>query len=307
MFFKKSLTAYIQHCRFERDLSPHSVKAYEKDLDQFLKIALDSYDEQDVNDISKEHIRKYLLAINDKYKPRSIKRKIATLKSFFTFLESEDIVVATPFRKMRLKLNKAQSLPRSVSLIDIKKLFEIAVLETKKANSLAQHEASSRNLAVIELLFATGMRVAELCALRTQDVDLIEHQVRIMGKGKRERIVPICTNNTIEALEKYVAYAKLDRGIDNPFFINRNRNRLSDQSVRRLLRNYSRLAGLSPIITPHMLRHTVATSLLENGVDIRNIQQLLGHSSLAVTEIYTHVSKNAQRVVLNAKHPRNIL
>lgn len=305
MLFDKSVSIYIQHCKIERNLSGHSIKAYQKDLIQFQIIALDKKEEEDVKLITKSNIREYLFQITPSYKPRSIKRKIATLKSFFTFLESEDIVHTSPFRKMRLSIDKSLPLPRSVPLSDIKKLFSTANGMIPRASTITQHHTAIRNIAILELLFATGMRVAELCALQETDISLSEQFVRIMGKGKRERIIPLCNANTIAALQNYVDCKNTIRTINKPFFTNRVGNRITDQSIRRILRNYSYEAAIIPIITPHMLRHTVATSLLENGVDIRNIQQLLGHSSLAVTEIYTHVSKNAQRIVLNAKHPRN--
>jgi len=160
---------------------------------------------------------------------------------------------------------------------------------------------------VIETLFSTGVRVSELCHLKITDVDLQHHHIRVLGKGKRERVIPLCDPATVNALSEYKSIYFTNTAIGDNFFLNRDRKPLSDQSVRQIIKKYQKKSQIPEMVTPHMFRHTIATLLLENGVDIRNIQTLLGHSSLAVTEIYTHVSLSAQREALGRCHPRTCL
>ena len=163
---------------------------------------------------------------------------------------------------------------------------------------------SLRDAAVAELLFATGMRISELCTLKSEDVNLYDGTILIYGKGDKERRIQIANDAVISILEEYKTDFKTEIKSCNHFFANQSGKALSDQSVRRMINKYSSLAGIDLHITPHMFRHTFATSLLEADVDIRYIQEMLGHSSINVTEIYTHVAVAKQRDILNTKHPR---
>jgi integrase/recombinase XerD len=165
----------------------------------------------------------------------------------------------------------------------------------------------ARDTAVLETLFATGARVSEICHLRPEDVDLDDGWVRILGKGGKERVVQICDPAIIAALRGYQASREAVLPSETYFFLNRCGRRLSEQSVRTLLRRHAAQAGVGVPVRPHLLRHSVATLLLEEGVDIRHIQHLLGHSSIATTQIYTHVNARNQREVLTSKHPRRRL
>ncbi len=300
-----AVDVFLHYCHLERGLSRLTITAYQLDLKQFQKKqGLDCA----VADIDKDGIRKYLAWLDVRYKPRSIKRKIATLKSFFSFLEQEEYIEVSPFRRLRLRLERAKNLPRTLSVSSVKRLLVSAYLHKEKARfgSRAYLERA-RDVAVLEILFATGVRVSELCQLRTADVDLIQGHILVRGKGNRERIIPLCNKATMQALQSYKGLYDAFLEPETAFFRNRDKRPLSDQSVRQLIRKYQKLANIPENVTPHMFRHTIATLLLENGVDIRNIQTLLGHSSLAVTEIYTHVSLSAQREVLGKKHPRKNL
>src|SRR5215210_1651608 len=187
----------------------------------------------------------------------------------------------------------------------IKSLFRhLYRLKKTTRKKSATYRLLLRDIAVIELLFATGARVGEVCSLKTQDVDLRQERVRILGKGGRERILQLCDEETLGALKDYLALWEEDDEADTPFFRNRNGTKLSEQTVRTALRRYTRDAGVLLHVTPHMLRHSTATLLLEEGVDIRFIQQLLGHRSIATTQIYTEVGAGAQRRVLAGRHPR---
>ena len=302
-----AIETFLLHCRLERGLSQLTLTAYTLDLKQFIekqqcKIPLS------VADIDKNCIREYLVWLDANYKPRSIKRKLATLKSFFTFLEQEEHIEGSPFRKLRLRIERAKSLPRTLSVSSVRKLLQsaYAVRNSATEGACAYREAT-RDIAVLETLFSTGVRVSELCKLKAADVDLTNRRILVMGKGRRERVIPLCDKATVKALQSYKKEYNNYIGMESSFFLNRDKRPLSDQSVRQLIKKYQKLSCIPENATPHMFRHAIATLLLENGVDIRNIQTLLGHSSLAVTEIYTHVSLSAQREALGRRHPRTLL
>jgi len=293
---------FLRHCHLERGLTKLTITAYKLDLNQFQK---QQPNDHVVADIDKHVIREYLGWLDEHYKPRSIKRKLATLKSFFTFLEQEEYIDASPFRKLRLRLERAKSLPRTLSVSSVTKLLQSAYTYRKESPDASRaYQEATRDIAVLETLFSTGVRVSELCRLRGADVDLKHRHIRVMGKGKRERVIPLCDQATMQALKSYRDRYDEFLEPESAFFLNRDKHPLSDQSVRQIIKKYQKLACIPEDATPHMFRHTIATLLLENGVDIRNIQTLLGHSSLAVTEIYTHVSLSAQREALGRKHPR---
>lgn len=304
MTLERAIEIFLQHCLFERGLSKLTMAAYKLDLNQFLRNQTSSAIPP-VDSITKDHIREYLINLDASYKPRSTKRKIATIKSFFTFLEQEELIQSSPLRKLRLKLAPAKTLPRTIPVSSVSKILASAYLHRdNNKQSQRKYCEATRDIAVIETLFSTGVRVSELCRLKTLDVDLQNHHIRVLGKGKRERIIPLCDTATINALSEYKRIYSKNLELGEYFFLNRDKKPLSDQSVRQIIKKYRNISQIAERVTPHMFRHTIATLLLENGVDIRNIQSLLGHSSLAVTEIYTHVSLSAQREALGRCHPR---
>lgn len=305
MRLSNAVDVFLRHCRLERGLTKLTITAYKLDLGQFQAKQRRGLA---VADIDKHVIREYLGWLDDKYKPRSIKRKLASLKSFFTFLEQEEYIEASPFRKLRLRLERAKNLPRTLSVSSVTKLLQSAYTYRNEAPVASRAiQEVTRDIAVLETLFSTGVRVSELCRLRTADVDIKHRHIRVMGKGKRERVIPLCDKATLQALKSYRDHYAKYLEPESVFFLNRDKHPLSDQSVRQLIKKYQKRACIPEDVTPHMFRHTIATLLLENGVDIRNIQTLLGHSSLAVTEIYTHVSLSAQREALGRRHPRRSL
>jgi len=243
----------------------------------------------------------YIVSLHQVYKPRSIRRKVASVKAFCGYLEYEGLLKENPFAKLRLKLDPPLILPRTISLPDI----EGILVEAYKAKKKTPGDIPLRDVAVLELLFATGVRVSELCALKPSDVRLTEGEVKIYGKGAKERFVQIANPAVLQALREYqtACIEKIEKS--NSFFINRLGRPLSDQSVRNIVRKYAEQAGVEQHVTPHMFRHSFATLLLEEDVDIRYIQRLLGHSSIVTTQIYTHVAGKKQRNILAAKHPRN--
>ena len=182
-----------------------------------------------------------------------------------------------------------------------------AYSEYNKQTTYYAHKTALRNALILELLFATGMRISELCSLTTEQINFNDYIIKIYGKGSKERLIQICNQNVQNLLDKYRREFDFELRNYNYFFINRLFNRLSEQSVRNMINTYSKNADVYIHITPHMFRHSFATLLLEEDVDIRYIQQMLGHSSITTTQIYTHTSINKQKNILSAKHPRNKL
>ena len=295
------IAQYLSYCKYEKGLDSKTQKAYKTDLLQFADYIIDRGSE-----LSKDNLQAYLTELHGKYKTKSVKRKVASLKAFFNYLEYEDILPLNPLNRMRIKLHEPFMLPRTIPLETVDMILQCAYKQ-KQASSRTpcQMRTSLRDIAVLELLFATGVRVSELCFLRKESINLSSGEIKIYGKGSKERLIQIGNKDVLSAVSSY--YSASSEEIENSgwFFVNRLGQRLSDQSVRNMINRYTSLAGIKQHITPHMFRHAFATLLLEEDVDIRYIQQLLGHSSISTTQIYTHVTSKKQRDILTAKHPRN--
>ncbi len=297
---------FLNHCKFEKNLSPKTIQAYSIDLNQFTSFLATYSFRLEIDLISKIEIRGYLEFISS-LKPKSIKRKIATTKAFFNFLEYEDQIVLSPFRKMKIKIKEPKVLPKVMDNKEIRKIL-LSAYKLNSANILKNqlsNNADLRNIVVIELLFATGARVSEIANLKCTNIEINTGAVKFIGKGNRERVIHICNRETLLAIRTYKELYK--EKIENSgdfFLINRFGNKLSDQSIRTIVKNLSISAGVTKHVTPHVFRHSFATLLLENDVDIKYIQAMLGHSSIMTTQIYTHVNQKKQKQILNLKHPR---
>jgi integrase/recombinase XerD len=307
MILTEAIEQFLFHCRYEKNLSPKTLKAYSIDLRQVADFLTAKLPETHLEAIDKSALRLYIKTLFTGLAEKSVKRKVASLKAFFHFLEREDLIVVNPFRKMDVRIKETKRLPRGLSLPDVKRLFQHIYKAKRTAGSAApQYRALVRDIAVVETLFTTGARVGEICHLRLDDVDLIQGRIRILGKGARERLLQLPGRDTVAALLDYQALW-LDPVAPHPFFFrNRLGRRLSEQSVRFMLRRHATQAGLAFHLTPHMLRHSVATLLLEQGVDIRYIQHFLGHSSITTTQIYTAVYDHSHSQILASKHPRRL-
>jgi integrase/recombinase XerD len=308
MVLKEGIEQFLFHCRYEKNLSPKTLKAYSIDLRQASDFLAGQLDSTDLQALDKVALRLYIKTLFTGLAEKSVKRKVASLKALFHFLEREDLITINPFRKMEVRIKETKRLPRSLSLPDLKRLFHhLYTAKSTTPASTLPYRVLIRDIAVLETLFATGARVAEVCHLKLEDMDLAQGRIRILGKGSRERLLHLPEQDTRAALLDYQALW-LDPASPNPFFFhNRLGQRLSEQSVRSMLRRHATQSGLTRHLTPHMLRHSVATLLLEQGVDIRYIQHLLGHSSITTTQIYTAVSDNSQASVLMTKHPRALV
>jgi len=296
---------FIFHCKFEKGLSIKTIQSYSSDIKQFIEFLKTKDYPISIEFIEKTILKDYLQSISER-KPKTIKRKIATLKALFNFLEFEDEVLINPFRKMRVQIKESKILPKVLNLTEIHKIFKVMYKEKAELIDLDQYayKAIIRDIAIIELLFATGIRVSELCHLKVKNIDKRYGSILVQGKGDKERRIQICNQESVISLKEYYNIFKVTIERTGYFFINRLNRPLSDQSVRYMIRKYSILAGIEKEITPHTFRHTFATLLLEEGVDIIYIQQLLGHSSIMTTQIYTHVNQLKQKQILQSKHPR---
>ncbi len=292
---KTEAEKYIDYCFSHKKLSPLTIKAYRTDLKQFIA-------HRENMTLSKEDITEYIDCLHKSCKPKTVRRKIASLKAFTHYLCYEDILEYDPFGKIDTNFREPKLLPRTIPEYIIAQLIGEAYSRIKKAHSPHEYMAQVRNAAVIELLFATGARISEICSLSPKDIDINNHTVRIMGKGSKERIIHIENNDVLKILKRYESLRPQN---EDSFFINNREQRLSEQSVRGIIKNLEESIDSYIHITPHMFRHSVATMLLEEDVDISYIQKLLGHSSISTTQIYTHVSSSKLKEIIRTKHPRN--
>lgn len=276
------LNDYINKCKYQRKLSDKTIKAYSIDLKQFYK-QVSSLD-------NKEALNSYFYKLHNEYKPKTVKRKIASIKAFYHYLEFEELVEHNPLHKIDTRFKEPLLLPKTISSQDITKILK----------TIHQYN-NSKDIAIIELIICTGMRVSEISNLKKENMNINEKIIRIYGKGNKERILSIDNENLLLALRTYIK--EYPHNCEY-FFINRLQSKVSEQSIRFMIKKYTKLAGINKNITPHMFRHTFATMLLEEDVDIRYIQTILGHSSITTTQIYTHVNNIKQREILTLKNPR---
>lgn len=294
---------YLSFCTARKNLDLKTIKSYSIDLKQFS----DFISSKDLKWNTKKSLEQYIDILHNKYKPKSVKRKIASLKAFFHYLEIEEIIEINPFHKIQVKYKEPFILPKTIPISLIEQIIKFAYAEHNDRTTFYSKRTALRNILILELLFATGMRISELCSLTLDCLDLSTYIIKIYGKGSKERLIQICNKNIQNLIDQYCKEFQFELSYKKFLFINRLGNRLSEQSVRNMITNYAEKANISLHITPHMFRHSFATLLLEEDVDIRYIQQMLGHSSITTTQIYTHTSINKQKNILSAKHPRNKL
>ena len=296
--YKLHIDEFLNYCRYHKKLSDKTIRAYKIDLSQYGVFS---------NELSKQALWDYIEYLNKKYKPKTAKRKLATLKAFIHFLLFQDLIDFNPFDKLETTIKEPLLLPKTIPLGVIAKLISFSYQQIVFAKSDYQIRSAVRNTAILELLFATGARVAEICTLRSDNVDLLGNSVKFYGKGSKERIIPIENFAVLSILRKYHSLFEKEIPDSGYFFVNKLGRRMTEQSVRNMINFYCKQCGVDMHITPHMFRHSFATLLLEEDVDIRYIQRMLGHSSITTTQIYTHVTSAKQKEILKTKHPRNKL
>jgi site-specific recombinase XerD len=296
--YKLHIDEFLNYCRYHKKLSDKTIRAYKIDLSQYGVFS---------NELSKQALWDYIEYLNKKYKPKTAKRKLATLKAFIHFLLLQDLIDFNPFDKLETTIKEPLLLPKTIPLGVIAKLISFSYQQIVFAKSDYQIRSAVRNTAILELLFATGARVEEICTLRSDNVDLLGNSVKFYGKGSKERIIPIENFAVLSILRKYHSLFEKEIPDSGYFFVNKLGRRMTEQSVRNMINFYCKQCGVDMHITPHMFRHSFATLLLEEDVDIRYIQRMLGHSSITTTQIYTHVTSAKQKEILKTKHPRNKL
>ena len=307
--FEKSgfIQQFMHYLSLEKNASPHTCRCYRKDLEgfeEFLKSSgmyLNSTGGVDIEKVDRMAIRKYMSVLHRKNKKSSIARKISTLRSFFKYLIREQVIPSNPAKSVSTpKVEK--TLPTTLTVDEAFRLMESPKNIPEKASEMSK-ESRVRDRAILELLYSSGLRVSELVGLNSNQLDSDLGIVRVMGKGRKERIVPVGVK-AIDALKAYLEGRGVLTG-DDPIFINPSGGRLTARSVGRLIKKYTRHSGIFRKVSPHSLRHTFATHLLDAGADIREIQEMLGHSSLSTTQRYTHVSMGKLMEVYDKAHPRS--
>ena len=290
---------FLEYCSIEKKLDEKTIRAYKTDLQQCISLVGNGA----IDQLTKERIRTYIKDISH-FRHKTIKRKLASLNAMLRYFEWNNEWYVNPMRKMHIHMGEPVRYPTVMTIAEVRKMMDVVKKRARQyPNDSFSYGLAKRNEAIIELLFASGMRVSELCDLKVCDVDLNIGRIRIIGKGNKERFVDICQDETQKALSEWLECR--DRCVDDaPFFCSRLGRKMSQQSVRLLVRQLTLICGIKKHVTPHTFRHTFATLLLEEDVDIVYIQHLLGHSSIMTTQIYTHVNLHKQREILQAKHPR---
>lgn len=298
MKLKDKLEMYLEYCEYRKQLDQKTLKAYRIDLRQFFEYV-------GVDEPKKERIEAYITQLHQKYKQKTVKRKIASVKAFYNYLEEMEIIVENPFHKIKVRFKEIITLPRIIPREEIEQLLNYMY------KYLNEHKSSYnyilRDVAVVETFFATGARVYEISNIREDCIDLNTGLIRLMGKGGKERYVQISCPSILDVLKKYYAENKSAIKKSGYFFVNNRGNRYTEQSIRLMLKKYTKQAGIERKITPHMFRHSFATYLIEEGVDVSCVQQILGHSSIKTTQIYIHISAKKQADILRNLHPRNTM
>jgi integrase/recombinase XerC len=298
---------FIHYLSVEKNASPHTCRCYRRDLEgfqDFLKnsgMVLSPAGKVEIEKADRIDIRKYLSFLHRENRKSSIARKISTLRSFYKYLVREQVIPSNPAKSVSTpKIEK--TLPTTLTVDEAFRLMESPKTISEKF-SKGSMEKGLRDRAILELLYSSGLRVSELVGLNSNQLDLDLGIVKVMGKGRKERIVPVGA----KATEALVAYLKERRIVeeDEPIFVNLLGGRLTARSVGRLMKGYSRRSGIFRKVSPHSLRHTFATHLLDAGADIREIQEMLGHSSLSTTQRYTHISAGKLMEVYDKAHPRS--
>ena len=286
---KKYIEEFIDYLRYEKKYSENTIVSYQNDLKKayiFLK--------KDFTNLSKKDIQNYIQSLSKKESVSSVSRTISTLKSFYKFLEINKYTKNNPLGTIS-NPKTTKKLPKVLSEEEVDKLLDINL----KTNF------DYRNKAMLELMYSSGLRVSELINLKVNDIDLKNASVRIFGKGSKERIVPL-DDYAIEALDNYIKYHRkslFKHSENNYLFLNNHGNKMTRQGFFKILQKISKEKNIKSEISPHTLRHSFATHLLKHGADLRSIQELLGHSDISTTQIYTHITSERLQKNYEEFHP----
>ncbi len=323
---------FINYLSFEKHFSPHTAKCYGADLSQFsgflLKGSQSSAKEgadagsnpwspgqeggvavavetevslkEKLLVVDTDTVRRFMAQLNElQYSKSTTARKLATLRSFYKFLVRRNYIDSNPVASVKTP-KQEKKLPKFLEYEEVQRLLSAPPIN---------NWLGARDKAILEVLYSTGMRVSEVVSLNMEDVDFLGEVIHIRGKGKKERIAPI-GSSALQAIQHYIEFRNRRMANDSAFdgkvlFANKHGQRLSVRSVRRKMDKYLKEAGLDPAISPHTLRHSFATHMLNNGADLRSVQELLGHQSLSTTQIYTHLTTSEIKEVYDHSHPRD--
>lgn len=282
---------FINYLQIEKNYSDHTVTNYKIDLKEFSE----SIKDKPIEQVTHVDVRLFLARLKEKnFSKRSVARKMACLRSFFKFLYREGHIKANPAASLSTpKIDK--KLPLFMNASDVVKLLE---------SPDASDDMGLRDRAILETLYSTGVRVSELVGLNKENVDFISGVLKVYGKGKKERLVPI-GDKALRAIRAYfekIGVTEINER--KPVFLNKSRRRVSDRAVRRIVHKYIHKTSLNESISPHTLRHSFATHMLDRGADLRSVQELLGHANLSTTQIYTHVTTERLKSIYDKVHPR---
>jgi len=291
------IESFVQYIRYEKRFSQHTVKAYQRDLECFFEFQSNLFQTTDVKEINHSMIRSWIVSLmEDKLSPRSVNRKISSLKTYYKFLLRSGAISVDPLLKVQSP-KTSKRLPVFVDKEKMEKLFE----DSFQSNDFE----STRNKTILELFYATGMRLSELTNLSVQDIDFSGNTIKVLGKRNKERLIPL-TNSIRKTLKDYIRIkAEQDFSDSNPFlFVTKEGKRIYHKLVYRIV---TQLLGEVTTLerkSPHILRHTFATHMLNNGADINSIKEILGHANLSATQVYTHNTIEKLKQVYKQAHPR---
>jgi len=292
---KDFMDAFLGVLREQKGYSQHTVRSYRADLIHFF-----TFLGEQKKDVDAREIRSYLGNLFGRYKRTTIARKLSAIRTFFSFLERKGILESNPAKEISSpKLDKY--IPGYLTVDEVFRLLERPEQEKP---------FGSRDLAILELLYSCGIRVSEMAGLNVSSMDFPARLLKVTGKGNKERIVPV-GRQALRAVEQYLDATRRFRGKwrgdheDAPLFLNQRGGRLSSRSIHRIVKRYALECGLSPEISPHSMRHSFATHMLDGGADLRSVQELLGHESLSTTQKYTHVTLDRLMEVYDKAHPRS--
>ena len=292
-----SSESFIRYLRFEKRFSPHTVTAYEHDLMQFGNFLKTQYELNEPDDAEHAMIRSWLVQLmEEKVSARSVNRKISSLRTYFNFLQKNKKIKRNPMLKI-LRPKEATRLPVFIDETRIEMLFSQA--------DFGEGFAAARDRLIMEMFYATGMRLSELCDIKEKDVDVYNSTIKVIGKRNKERIIPFT-----DVLKKLIsdyrsARRKAVPGISNEyFFVTDDGKKIYQKLVYRIVNKYLGMVSTSEKKSPHVLRHTFATHMLNNGADINSIKEILGHANLAATQVYTHNTIEKLKKVYKQAHPR---
>jgi len=300
---------YLDYCSRQLLLSEHTIRSYEHAVRQFWDLMDEHFQVTEVEGVTKDIARQYLRLLTGMYKASSAKHHFGVLKKYFSYLEEIEVVERSPFATIKARMKAEKKAPDTMTMDDVKLILNAAY--AGQPHTERETFIYYRDCSVLEFLFGTGVRIQELCDIKVGDIDADSGTVSVMGKGLKHRK---CYLSSDQLKDTYAAYLGLRKkhlkanGLRHGFaFVNKEGKPLSTQSARNIVEKYVRLAGLTKHVTPHSFRHTFASLLLEQGVDLSYIQMYLGHSSISTTQIYLHISEKSAMKVLREHHPRNFM